>query len=63
MGGDGGEVIEKSMEWSEKRNLNRLCRSDFEDFIKENNINLENRDPKKLHQEINRKLKRKLESI
>ncbi len=61
LGGDGGEVIEKSMEWAEKRNLNRMSRSDFETFINKNKFKLENRDPKKLHQEINRKLKRKKE--
>jgi len=61
IGGDGGNTIEKGMEWSERRHSNRMNRSDFETFIKENSINLQNRDPKKLRQEINRKLKRKRE--
>jgi hypothetical protein len=62
IGGDGGTLIEKSIEWTRKRNLNRMNSSDFKTFIEENNFNLENRDPKKYHQEINRKLKKNLES-
>ena len=61
IGGDGGVVIEKSIKWARKRNLNRMNSSDFKTFIEENNFNLENRDSKKYHQEINRKLKRNLE--
>ncbi|MHA1987915.1 MAG: hypothetical protein ACW98D_14865 [Promethearchaeota archaeon] len=58
IGGDGGKVIERSMEWAEKRNLKRMNRSEFESFIKENNVNLENKDSSKLRQEINRKIKK-----
>lgn len=58
IGGDGGVVIEKSIQWAKERNLNRLTRSDFETFITDNNYNLENRDSKKYRQEINRKLQR-----
>jgi hypothetical protein len=47
------------MKWAEKRNLDRMSKTDFDSFIKENNVNLENRDSKKYHQEINRKLGRK----
>ncbi|MHA2036908.1 MAG: hypothetical protein ACW98X_10765 [Promethearchaeota archaeon] len=60
IGGDGGAIIEKSVEWAKKRNLNSVSSSDFKIFIEENNINLKNRDPKKYYQEINRKLKRNL---
>ena len=63
IGGDGGKVIEKGMEWSERRDLNRMSSSEFGAFILENNFNLENRDSKRLHQEINRKLKRKKEEL
>lgn len=59
IGGDGGEIIEKSMNWAEKKGKNRLSKTDFETFLVENKITLENRNPKKLHQEINRKLKKK----
>lgn len=59
IGGDEGEIIEKSIEWAEARNINHLSSTNFEIFLEENKIKLENRDPKKLHQEINRKLKRK----
>ncbi len=62
IGGDGGAIIEKSIEWAKKRKLNGMSRSDFKKFIEENNFNLENRDPKKYHQEINRKIKKNLES-
>jgi hypothetical protein len=62
IGGDGGVVIEKGIKWARKRNLNSIDSSDFKTFIKENIINLENRDPKKYNQEINRKLKKNLES-
>ncbi|MHA2086958.1 MAG: hypothetical protein ACW972_01695, partial [Promethearchaeota archaeon] len=47
IGGDGGAIIEKSVEWAKKRNLNSVSSSDFKIFIEENNINLKNRDPKK----------------
>ncbi|MHA1932845.1 MAG: hypothetical protein ACW96X_09915 [Promethearchaeota archaeon] len=62
IGGDEGAVIEKGIKWARKKNLNSMGSSDFETFVKENIINLENRDPKKYHQEINRKLKKTLES-
>jgi len=62
IGGDGGEVIEKSMKWAERKDMNILSKTDFKAFLAENKINLENRDPKKLIQEINRKLKRKTRS-
>ncbi|MHA1914374.1 MAG: hypothetical protein ACW97V_08415, partial [Promethearchaeota archaeon] len=42
IGGDDGEVINKSMKWAEKRNLDRMSKTDFDSFIKENNVNLEN---------------------
>jgi len=60
IGGDGGVIIEKSIEWAKNRNLSGISSSDFKNFIEENNFNLENRDLKKYHQEINRKLTRKL---
>lgn len=62
IGGNEGQIIEKSIEWAARRNLDRLSMSNFDAFLKENEIKLENRDPKKVHQEINRKLK-KIEKI
>lgn len=59
IGGDGGITIEKGIEWAENRSKDRLSRSDFEAFLKENEIPLGNRNPKKIHQEINRKLESK----
>ena len=55
--GNEGQIIKKSLEWAERRNLDSLSISNFNVFLKENQINLENRDPKKVRQEINRKLK------
>ncbi|MHA1883965.1 MAG: hypothetical protein ACW96S_02840, partial [Promethearchaeota archaeon] len=56
IGGDGGKIIEQSIDWAKKKELERMTLSEFKTFIKENNLNLENRDSKKLRQEINRKL-------
>ncbi|MFX1455480.1 MAG: hypothetical protein ACFFDB_08920 [Promethearchaeota archaeon] len=61
IGGDGGNIIKNGMEWAENKDLDRLSMSNFERFIKENDIHLKNRDPKKLREEINRKLKRNTE--
>jgi 5-methyltetrahydrofolate--homocysteine methyltransferase len=61
VGGDEGEIIEKSVEWAEASNIISLSYSNFETLLEENKIKLKNRDPKKLLQEINRKLKRKTE--
>jgi len=57
-GGDGGKIIEQSIDWAKKKELERMTLSEFKTCIKENNLNLENRDFKKLRQEINRKLSR-----
>ncbi|MFX0165226.1 MAG: hypothetical protein ACFFAG_12405 [Promethearchaeota archaeon] len=59
IGGDEGEIIERSIEWAELRNLDHLSNTNFELFLEENKIRLENRDPIKVQQEINRKLKRR----
>jgi 5-methyltetrahydrofolate--homocysteine methyltransferase len=58
IGGDGGKIIEQSIDWAKKKELERMTLSEFKTCIKENNLNLENRDSKKLRQEINRKLNR-----
>ncbi|MHA2400661.1 MAG: hypothetical protein ACXADU_17460, partial [Promethearchaeota archaeon] len=57
-GGDGGKIIEQSIDWAKKKELERMTLSEFKTCIKENNLNIENRDFKKLRQEINRKLNR-----
>lgn len=62
VGGDGGEIIEKGIKWGEINGLSRMNRNEFERFLDESKIKLEDRNPKKLHQEINRKLKIKSES-
>ena len=59
IGGDGGEIIEKAINWVEKKGLNRMTKTVFENFVKENDLKLQNRNSRKLTQEINRKLKRK----
>ncbi|MHA2005862.1 MAG: hypothetical protein ACXABO_07910 [Promethearchaeota archaeon] len=62
IGGDGGKTVEEGIKWAENRNKDQLNRSDFETFLLENKIQLENRNPNKICLEINRKLKRKLKS-
>ncbi|MFX1278791.1 MAG: hypothetical protein ACFFA3_05190 [Promethearchaeota archaeon] len=58
MGGDEGELINNCFEWAKSRNLNRLNSATFKDFLIKNKKKLGNRDPKKIYQEINRKLKK-----
>jgi 5-methyltetrahydrofolate--homocysteine methyltransferase len=62
IGGDGGEIIKKAITWGENKGISRMNRKAFEMFLDESKIKIENRNPKKLHQEINRKLKIKSES-
>ena len=59
IGGDAGEIIENAIKWVENKGITRMNRTEFEVFLKENKIRTESRNLKKLHQEINRKLKRK----
>ncbi|MFW9942249.1 MAG: hypothetical protein ACFFFT_14515 [Candidatus Thorarchaeota archaeon] len=63
IGGNEGQIIEKSIEWAEKRNFDHLSMSHFDAFLKENEIELGNRNPKKVYQEINRKLKKRKKNI
>jgi 5-methyltetrahydrofolate--homocysteine methyltransferase len=58
IGGDNGAIIEEGIEWAEGKGINNLSKIKFENFLKENKIKLEDRDPKALRQEINRKLKK-----
>lgn len=59
IGGDGGRIIEKGMEWAENKDITFLSKKEFANFLQENKIKIENRNPHILHQEINRKLKKK----
>ena len=58
--GDAGETIDQFIEWIEQKAWKRLSKSNFEIFIRENEIQLGSMNPKKLRQEINRKLERKM---
>ncbi|MHA2391448.1 MAG: hypothetical protein ACXAEX_05735 [Promethearchaeota archaeon] len=62
IGGDGGEIIQKGIKWGENKGISRMDRKEFELFLNKSDIKIEDRNPKKLHQEINRKLKKKSES-
>ena len=62
IGGDGGRIIEKGMEWAANKNMNPMSKTEFDSFLQNNEVQVENMNLKKLHQEINRKLKRKTRS-
>jgi 5-methyltetrahydrofolate--homocysteine methyltransferase len=58
MGGDSGEIIEKSLKWGKKERKNRMNREDFNLFLKENDFKPGEGNSSKLRKEINRKLNR-----
>ncbi len=58
VGGDGCELIEKAINWTIKHMKSRLNKDDFSILKSENDIKLDDKDSRKLMQEINRKLKK-----
>ncbi len=59
IGGDGGRTIEKGIEWAENNNNNPMSKTEFDTFLQNSEVQIDNINPKKLYQEINRKLKKK----
>lgn len=62
IGGDGGRIIEKGIAWAEDNNKYPLSKTEFDNFMQNNEMQIENMNFTKIHQEINRKLKKKQSS-